>query len=98
MIAMGKFSQPRNTQSVNVPSAPVEGKSTIGAQKAAAAEKTAPSMSALVKNRKIILISVCSVAAVLLISAIIGIFVFFGNPNDDGLILNNVMVSGSRNF
>ena len=94
MIAMGKFSQPRNTQSVNVPPAPVEGKSSIGAQKAAAAEKTAPSMSALVKNRKIILISVCSVAAVLLISAIIGIFVFFGNPNDDGLILNNVMVSG----
>ena len=91
---MGKFSQPRNTQSVNVPPAPVEGKSSIGAQKAAAAEKTAPSMSALVKNRKIILISVCSVAAVLLISAIIGIFVFFGNPNDDGLILNNVMVSG----
>ena len=91
---MGKFSQPRNTQPVKVPPAPAEGKSTIGEQKAAAAEKTAPSLSALAKNRKIILISVCSVAAVLLISAIIGIFVFFGNPGDDGLILNNVMVSG----
>ena len=83
---MGKFSQPRDDQPVGVPPESGEPVITIGAQKAAAAGQT--------KNRKIILISVCSVAAILLISAIITVFFIFGNPSDDRLILNNVMVAG----
>ena len=91
---MGKFSQPRGEQSLRVPPIPKEGKSTIGEQKAAAINQFSPHGSTLAKNRKIIMISICAVAAVLLISTIVGIWFFLGNPNDDGLILNNVMVSG----
>jgi len=91
---MGKFSQPRGEQSLRVPPTPKEGKSTIGEQKAAAINQFSPHGSTLAKNRKIIMISICAVAAVLLISTIVGIWFFLGNPNDDGLILNNVMVSG----
>ena len=94
MISMGKFSQPRGEQSLRVPPTPKEGKSTIGEQKAAAINQFSPHGSTLAKNRKIIMISICAVAAVLLISTIVGIWFFLGNPNDDGLILNNVMVSG----
>ena len=83
---MGKFSRSRDEQPVRVPPAPNGEKPTIGELKAAAASQS--------KNRKIILISVCSVAAILLISAIISIFFIFGNPSDDKLILNNVMVAG----
>ena len=86
---MGKFSQPRDEQPIKVPPASKEGATTIGAQKAAAASQPAQA-----KNRKIILISLCSVAAAVLISAIVGLWFLFGNPGDDGLILNNVMVSG----
>ena len=91
---MGKFSQPRGEQSLRVPPTPKEGKSSIGEQKAAAINQFSPHGSTLAKNRKIIMISICAVAAVLLISTIVGIWFFLGNPNDDGLILNNVMVSG----
>ena len=91
---MGKFSQPRGQQPIRVPPDPKEGKPTIGAQKAAAVNQPERPVSTLAKNRKIILISVCAVAAVFLISAIVGIWFFFGNPGDDHLILNNVMVSG----
>ena len=94
MISMGKFSQPRGEQSLRVPPTPKEGKSSIGEQKAAAINQFSPHGSTLAKNRKIIMISICAVAAVLLISTIVGIWFFLGNPNDDGLILNNVMVSG----
>ena len=79
---MGKFNKPRHDASVRVPPSD---KGTIGQQKASASAS---------KNRKIILISVCAVAVVLLISIIVGIWFFFGSPSDDGLILNNVMVSG----
>ena len=91
---MGKFSQPRGQQPIRVPPVSNEEKATIGEQKAAAVNQAAGPKAALAKNRKIILISVCAVAAVFLISAIVGIMFFFGNPGDDGLILNNVMVSG----
>ena len=83
---MGKFDTPRNNQPIRVPP---DTKPTIGEKKAAAAN---PAASA--KNRKIILISVCSVAVVLLISIIVSIWYFFGWPANDGLILNNVMVAG----
>ena len=87
---MGKFSTPQGEQPIRVPPDTKTGKPTIGAQKAAASEKS----SALARNRKIILISICSVTAVLLIGIIASIWYFVGWPTDDGLILNNVMVSG----
>ena len=91
---MGNFSKPRNEQPVRVPPVSKEGKPSIGEQKAAALGQTAEKQSALARNRKIILISVCSVAVVLLISAIVCIWYFFGWPANDGLIFNNVMVGG----
>ena len=87
---MGKFSTPQGEEPIRVPPDAKTGKPTIGAQKAAASEKS----SALARNRKIILISICSVTAVLLIGIIASIWYFVGWPTDDGLILNNVMVSG----
>ena len=90
---MGKFSQPRDEQPIRVPPSSRGGNDSIGARKAASGSPASNS-SMQGKNRKIILISICSVAAVVLISAIIGIWFFFGNPGDDRLILNNVMVSG----
>lgn len=91
---MGNFSTPRDERPIRVPPASKGGKPTIGEQKAAALGQTDKKQSALAKNRKIILISVCSVAVVLLISAIVCIWYFFGWPTNDGLILNNVMVGG----
>ncbi len=91
---MGKFSKSRNEQPIRVPPAAGSGKETIGARKASASVGTTRDPSAQAKNRKIILISVCSVAAALLIGTIISIWYFVGWPTDDGLILNNVMVSG----
>ena len=83
---MGKHPNSRDKQPIRVPPAPKDRKPSIGAQKAAASSRET--------NRKIILISVCSVAVVLLISIIVSIWYFFGWPTDDNLILNNVMVSG----
>ena len=82
---MGKFSSRRDDQPIRVPPSRKEGKPSIGEQKVAAASG---------KNRKIILISVCSVIAVLLIGVIFSIWFFFGWPTNDGLILNNVTVGG----
>jgi len=82
---MAKFSNHRDKQPIRVPPSSKEGKPSIGEQKAAAAAG---------KNRKIILISICSVAVVLLIGVIFSIWYFFGWPTDNGLILNNVMVGG----
>ena len=64
-------------------------KPTIGEQKAAAAD---PVFQA--KRRKIILISVCVAAVVLLSGITAGIWYFYGWPTNNGLILNNVMVGG----
>ena len=86
---MGNLFHPHDDQPIRVPPAPSESKPTIGEKKAAASGRSAQD-----KNRKIILIAVCCVAVVLLISLIFSIWFFFGRANDDGLILNNVMVSG----
>ena len=91
---MGKSPTPRDEQPIRVPPAPKGSKPTIGEQKAAALGQTAEAQAALARNRKIILISVCSVAVALLISIIVCIWYFFGWPANDGLILNNVMVGG----
>ena len=85
---MGKFSDSRKKKPIRVPPS-AEGSASspsIGQQKASDPKQG--------KNRKIILISVCSVAVVLLISIIVSIWYFVGWPTDDGLILNNVMVAG----
>lgn len=46
------------------------------------------------RNKKVILISLCSVALVVLIGLIIGVVFLVGGGKDDGLILNNVTVAG----
>ena len=91
---MGKFNQPRDAHPVRVPPVSTSKTDSIGAKKAAASAQTSNKQSVSAKNRKIILISVCSVAVVLLISVIVGFWFFFGGASDDGLILNNVMVGG----
>lgn len=50
--------------------------------------------SAVSKNKKIMLISLCSVALVVLIGLFVSVFFFLGGGFDDGLILNNVTVAG----
>lgn len=45
-------------------------------------------------NDKVTLITLCSIAAVLLIAVIITLCVMFATPSDDGLILSNVYVAG----
>ena len=91
---MGNPFQSHDEQPIRVPPAPTGSKPTIGEKKAAASGQGVRSQSAQDKNRKIILISVCSLAVVLLISIIFSIWFFFGRSSDDKLILNNVMVSG----
>ena len=86
---MGKLFHRSGEQPIRVPPASGDEKPTIGEQKAAAADP-----AFLAKRRKIILISICSAAVVLLSSAIVGIWYFYGWPTNDGLILNNVMVGG----
>ena len=54
---------------------------------------TAPSESAN-KSRKVMLISLCSVAAVLLIGVIAAVWFLFGRDPNNHLILNNVYVAG----
>ena len=91
-IAKGKFSQPRGT-------APQTESRSGGAPKSYAApantaKKTAARKASRAKTRKVLLISLASVAVVLLIAVIISVWYFFGWPSDDGLILNNVTVAG----
>ena len=85
---MGRFFDSHEKKPLRVPPAADSkaGSPTIGQQKASNPKQG--------RNRKIILISVCSVAVVLLISIIVSVWYFVGWPTDDGLILNNVMVSG----
>lgn len=86
---MGKLFNRSDKQSVRVPPTSGGDKPSIGEQKAAAAD---PAVQA--KKRKIILISICSAALVLLIGAIVSIWYFYGWPTNNGLILNNVTVGG----
>lgn len=46
------------------------------------------------KNKKIMLISICSVALVAIIGIIIGVSLFLGGGKDNGRILNNVTAAG----
>lgn len=86
---MGKLFNRGDKQPIRIPPASGDEKPTIGEQKAAAAD---PAFQA--KRRKIILISICTAAVVLLSSAIVSIWYFYGWPTNDGLILNNVIVGG----
>ena len=86
---MGKLFNRGDKQPIRIPPASGDEKPSIGEQKAAAAD---PAFQA--KRRKIILISICSAAVVLLSSAIVSIWYFYGWPTNDGLILNNVIAGG----
>ena len=86
---MGKLFNRREKQPIQIPPASEPQKPTIGEQVAAAAD---PAVQA--KKRKIILVSICSAALVLLIGAIVSIWYFYGWPTNNGLILNNVTVGG----
>ena len=86
---MGKLFNRGDKQPIRIPPASGDEKPSIGEQKAAAAD---PAFQA--NRRKIILISICSAAVVLLSSAIVSIWYFYGWPTNDGLILNNVMAGG----
>jgi hypothetical protein len=47
-----------------------------------------------IRNRKIAIITVCSVILVVLIGLIVGMIVYANRNKDDGLILNNVYAAG----
>jgi len=103
---MGKFSQPRGpvpeddsyeltpvTEVEEITAAP----EAAGIGKAfgeAEAFMDSPKKSSAKKNRKIVLISLCSVAAVLLIGVIAALVYLFAIDPNDGKILNNVSVAG----
>ena len=53
-----------------------------------------PVNPAIARNRKIALISICTVVGVLVLSLVIGLSVYFLQTADNGLILDNVYVAG----
>ena len=57
-------------------------------------EKPIKTGSSVKKNNKIMLISLCSVAAVLLIGIIVSIVFLIATDPNDGKILNNVSIAG----
>ena len=103
---MGRFSQPRGpvpeddfndlrpmTEAEEITAAPEAAE--IGEPFQAPEVDYVPAKkSSAKKNRKIILISLCSVAAVLLIGVIASLVYLFAIDPNDGKILNNVSVAG----
>ena len=103
---MGRFSQPRGpvpeddfndlrpmTEAEEITAAPEAAE--IGEPFQAPEVDYVPAKkSSVKKNRKIILISLCSVAAVLLIGVIASLVYLFAIDPNDGKILNNVSVAG----
>lgn len=86
---MGKLFNRSEKQPIRIPPASETEKPTIGEQVAAAAD---PAVRA--KKRKIILISICTAAVILLACAITAIWYFYGWPTNNGLILDNVVAGG----
>ena len=72
------------------PAAPVRTEAAAPVQ----AETAAAPSAAIARNRKIAIISICTVAAVLVLSLIIGLSVYFLKTADNGLILDNVYAAG----
>ena len=105
---MGKFSQPRGPvpEDDSYVLSPLAGTEEISAAPEAAGIGEAfgtaqvfpappkSKSSAKKKNRKVVLISLCSVAAVLLISVIVALVYLFAIDPNEGRILNNVSVAG----
>ena len=87
IIAKGKFSQPRGGSYQE----PEQAYHRPAVAESTAAKKSSASRA---KTKKVLLISLCSVAVVLLIAVIIGVWYFWGLSADDGLILNNVTAAG----
>ena len=94
LIAKGKFSQPRGDAQIPEQQRPVPPQKSPYAAASTAAGVSKSRSASRAKTRKVLLISLCSVAVVLLIAVIIGVWFFLGWPTDDGLILNNVTVAG----
>ena len=94
LIAKGKFSQPRGDAQIPEQQRPVPPQKSPYAAASTAARVSKSRSASRAKTRKVLLISLCSVAVVLLIAVIIGVWFFLGWPTDDGLILNNVTVAG----
>ena len=90
-MAKGKFSKPRTPARQDREMDRTFREVTGQSGDDVATETTSP---AVARNKKIILISLCSVAVVLLIGAIVAVSFLTGVLGDDGLILNNVTVAG----
>ena len=105
---MGKFSKPRDNgmtpeqpEELILPTEPAQEEPAVEDSIPEVTPIPAPAeppkkaaVSAKKKNKKIMLISLCSVAAVLLIGIIASlVFIFAIDPND-GKILNNVTIAG----
>lgn len=93
-IAKGKFSQPRGGAQAPELQRQVPSHKSPYAPASTAAKVSKSRSASRAKTRKVLLISLSSVAVVLLIAVIIGVWYFLGWPADDGLILNNVTVAG----
>lgn len=93
-IAKGKFSQPRGGAQAPELQRQVPSHKSPYAPASTAAKVSKSRSASRAKTRKVLLISLSSVAVVLLIAVIIGVWYFLGWPADDGLILNNVAAAG----
>lgn len=89
-LAKGKFSQPRSGSSGRNPGTD-RYQGTAGHSSSPYDEYYTPKFQ---KNRKILWISVCAAAVVLLLVIIAGIWFFASGNADNGLILDNVTAAG----
>lgn len=95
-IAKGKFSQPRGNYQPQEPRSNTTGeqRGNLRSESTAVKKSVRKTSSSRARTKKVLLISLCSVAVVLLIAVIICVWFFLGWPTDDGLILNNITVAG----
>ncbi len=98
-MAKGKFSQPRGpvTSTPEPPQArkaPEDNWQPVQDAPLPEDEDMEVSTPAIEKNKKIVLISLCVLALVLVIGVVVTIGYLFGGSDDDGLILSNVHVAG----
>lgn len=105
---MGKFSQPRKNMAAQeetvilpkIPAKPAQDPVSAQAKFDIPAPQDdfdpfdTPPNSSAAKSRKVMLISICSVAAVLLLGTIAAVWFLFGRDPNNNLILNNVYVAG----
>ena len=94
-MAKGKFSQPRSPRredrELDLAFQELSGKPVDPTPQATPVAAPNPSIE---KNKKIVLISLCCVALVILVGLIATVSFLASSNDDDGLILNNVTVAG----